>query len=85
MSKALPFSGWAVPRRMSQARAYAGFAANTSTYASSNFFNHILRLPVSYFSQRYAGEIGSRVMMGLMETAKAKGLSQIQARLSGLP
>lgn len=28
---------------------------------ASNFFNHILRLPVSYFSQRFAGEIGSRV------------------------
>jgi NHLM bacteriocin system ABC transporter peptidase/ATP-binding protein len=28
---------------------------------SSQFFNHILRLPVSYFSQRFAGEIGSRV------------------------
>jgi NHLM bacteriocin system ABC transporter peptidase/ATP-binding protein len=28
---------------------------------SSSFFNHILRLPVSYFSQRFAGEIGSRV------------------------
>ncbi|REJ82030.1 MAG: NHLP family bacteriocin export ABC transporter peptidase/permease/ATPase subunit [Acidobacteria bacterium] len=30
---------------------------------SSKFFAHILRLPVSYFSQRFAGEIGSRVMI----------------------
>ncbi|MFZ5787677.1 MAG: NHLP family bacteriocin export ABC transporter peptidase/permease/ATPase subunit [Acidobacteriota bacterium] len=30
---------------------------------SSSFFNHILRLPVSYFSQRFAGEIGSRVQI----------------------
>ena len=30
---------------------------------ASQFFSHILRLPVSYFSQRYAGEIGSRVLI----------------------
>ena len=28
---------------------------------SSNFFNHILRLPAAYFGQRYSGEIGGRV------------------------
>lgn len=30
---------------------------------SSEFFQHVLRLPVAYFSQRYAGEIGGRVMI----------------------
>ena len=30
---------------------------------SATFFEHILHLPVSYFGQRYAGEIGSRVMI----------------------
>ncbi|MEX2271271.1 MAG: NHLP family bacteriocin export ABC transporter peptidase/permease/ATPase subunit [Vicinamibacterales bacterium] len=30
---------------------------------SSKFFNHILRLPAAYFGQRFAGEIGSRVLL----------------------
>ena len=30
---------------------------------SSEFLNHVLRLPVSYFGQRFAGELGSRVMI----------------------
>ncbi len=32
-----------------------------SLVQASKFFNHILRLPVPYFAQRAAGEIGSRV------------------------
>jgi NHLM bacteriocin system ABC transporter, peptidase/ATP-binding protein len=31
--------------------------------ASAAFFRHVLRLPVAFFTQRYAGEIGGRVMI----------------------
>jgi NHLM bacteriocin system ABC transporter peptidase/ATP-binding protein len=34
-----------------------------SLSTSSQFFNHILRLPAAYFGQRFSGEIGSRVMI----------------------
>ena len=30
---------------------------------STTFFQHVLRLPVTYFGQRFAGEIGSRVLI----------------------
>ena len=40
---------------------------------STKFFNHILRLPISYFSQRFAGEIGSRVQINNKVAALMSG------------
>ena len=46
-----------------QERALLKLETKISLLNSSAFFNHILRLPVSYFAQRFAGEIGSRISL----------------------
>lgn len=46
-----------------QERALLKLETKISLINSSSFFNHILRLPVTYFAQRFAGEIGARVQL----------------------
>jgi NHLM bacteriocin system ABC transporter peptidase/ATP-binding protein len=46
-----------------QQRALLRLETKIALATSSRFFAHILRLPITYFSQRHAGEISSRVMI----------------------
>jgi NHLM bacteriocin system ABC transporter peptidase/ATP-binding protein len=46
-----------------QQRYLLRFESTLSLSTSSRFFWHVLRLPIEFFNQRYAGEIGGRVAL----------------------
>ena len=46
-----------------QGHALLRFQTKLALTSSAKFFSHVLRLPVEFFGQRFAGEIGSRVQI----------------------
>ncbi len=46
-----------------QGHALLRFQTKLALTSSAKFFSHVLRLPVEFFAQRFAGEIGSRVQI----------------------